>query len=149
MIYTSYFWNLKKLQGIAPNMVFVSIAGKTPTWFEEDKIGFKYQKLMPRYGWRSQWHEMFKENYESEESIKWYTRAYRETVLSKLNPHEVKCELYDIASRRNVCLLCYETPEKFCHRHLVSKWLRDANIMAGEYVRKEDIKQVFCNVEEL
>lgn len=42
MIYTSYFGNLKKLQGIAPNMAFVSIAGKTPTWFEEDKIGFKY-----------------------------------------------------------------------------------------------------------
>ena len=133
MIYTSYFQNLKKLQGITPNMVFVSIAGKAPIWFEEDKIGFKYQKLMPRYGWWSQWHEMFKENYESEESIKWYMRAYQETVLSKLNPHEVKCELYDIASRRNVCLLCYETPEKFCHRHIIAKWFNNYHIPCEEW----------------
>ena len=129
-------------------MAFASIAGKTPDWFMEQPLAFRYPKLMPKYDWWAVWHEKFKGSYESAESKAWYKNAYIETVLSKLDPHEVKDELYDLASRRNVCLLCYETPEKFCHRHLVSDWLRKADIMAGEYVKKEEI-ETLCSIEDL
>ena len=26
---------------------------------------------------------------------------------------------------KDIILLCYETPEKFCHRHSVAKWLNE------------------------
>ena len=38
------------------------------------------------------------------------------------------------SSEFHVALVCYETPEKFCHRHLVSKWLQDNNIDCAEWI---------------
>ena len=47
-----------------------------------------------------------------------YEAEYAATVLKSLNPEKVYQELcYD------AILLCWERPEEFCHRHLVSKWL--------------------------
>lgn len=36
------------------------------------------------------------------------------------------------SDNHDVCLLCYETPEKFCHRHLVCNWLNDHGIECRE-----------------
>lgn len=32
-------------------------------------------------------------------------------------------EIKDFAGGSNAYLLCYETPEKFCHRHMLAAWL--------------------------
>ena len=55
-----------------------------------------------------------------------YTPKYQQEILSHLKPTEVYKKLWMIAHQENtdkVVLLCYESPEKFCHRHLVAQWL--------------------------
>lgn len=88
----------------------VSIAGKTPDGFR----GSIYKKLAPKYDWWMEW------KYENHDDV-WYVEKYKETVLSQLDPHEVVKKLGEDA-----ILCCYETPEKFCHRHLIAEWLREA-----------------------
>jgi len=48
-----------------------------------------------------------------------YERIYYAEVLYKLDAQEIYDRLKD-----NV-LLCWEKPENFCHRFLVSKWIKD------------------------
>lgn len=133
MIYTSYFSRVKGLYGTNPNLAFVSIAGNTPDWFDKSLIEIlKYPKLAPKYEWWKIWHEKFKDNLESDDSIAWYTRKYYETVLNHLNPIFVQRELLDISRKRDVVLLCYEEPNKFCHRKLVASWFNSCEIKCME-----------------
>lgn len=133
MLYTSYFSKVKALYGTNPNLVFVSIAGKTPNWFDNSLIQMlKYPKLAPHYTWWKIWHDKFANNLESDESIKWYTQKYYETVLVKLNPVFVQRELLELSDRKDVVLLCYETPQKFCHRKIVKDWFNSVEIECEE-----------------
>lgn len=52
-------------------------------------------------------------------SIKQYTEEFRSGVLSKLNPKEV----YE--QTKGKVLLCYEARSKFCHRKLITDWLKE------------------------
>ena len=57
-----------------------------------------------------------------------YTRLYKQEILSKLSPVQTFRSLYLIAQQEKtdkVILLCYESPDKFCHRHLVAEWLTE------------------------
>ena len=66
-----------------------------------------------------------------------YEKRYRSEVLDKLPQMEVYQELYRIANESHsykIVLMCYESPEKFCHRHIVAKWMAEA---------------YGCNVQEL
>ena len=57
-----------------------------------------------------------------------YTPKYRREILAKLKPTDVFHKLGMIAHQEQkdkVVLLCYESSEKFCHRHLVAEWLGD------------------------
>lgn len=47
-----------------------------------------------------------------------YTARYTELVLDKLDPKEVYKDLGPDA-----VLLCWEGSGKFCHRHIVARWL--------------------------
>lgn len=133
MIYTSYFSKVKALAGQNLNLVFVSIAGIIPNWFDNSLIEIhKFKKLMPKYKWWSEWREMFSSNLDSYESKSWYSNKYHETILDKLNAREVYNELLDLSDHKDVVLLCYETPEKFCHRQLVSQWFNNDNIKCVE-----------------
>lgn len=49
-----------------------------------------------------------------------YESAYRARVLSKLDARTVFGELGE-----NAVLLCYERPDRFCHRHIVADWLHE------------------------
>lgn len=49
-----------------------------------------------------------------------YTKRYlKMSIDRKLDPNKIIDQLPDGA-----VLLCYESPNKFCHRHIVSYWLR-------------------------
>ena len=77
----------------------------------------RYLKLMPGRGW-------FKTSRTPQEFLK---RYYAE-VLDPLDPDEVVQELVDIGDGKIPTLLCYEPPEpgeEWCHRSLVSTWLKD------------------------
>ena len=84
----------------------VSIAARAPAWYK----GRQYKKLAPQY-----W---FFKKYKQDGDEKFYTEQYYKEVLDKLDPQKVYEELGEDA-----ILLCYEKPNDFCHRHIVSEWL--------------------------
>lgn len=86
----------------------IAICIKKPSWFK----GKHYPKLAPKY-----W---FLKKYKRDGDTKYYEKTYKEEVLSKLDPEVVFAELGP-----DSILLCYEIPEKFCHRHLVAKWFKE------------------------
>ena len=44
-------------------------------------------------------------------------------MLMRISPVMVMQQLNDLAQGNDIALLCYESSEKFCHRHLVAEWL--------------------------
>jgi uncharacterized protein YeaO (DUF488 family) len=123
MIYTSYFAKIRKLPD---NIVPVSICAKPPKGYQ----GLQYKKLAPSYDILMRW----KENHDNAE----YIRRYKEQVLDKLNAVDVILDLSRLVygfnvGEEDICLVCYEKSEDFCHRHLVVKWLREHGFEAEEW----------------
>ena len=129
MIYTSYFGNARKILKTIPNAGLISIAGKTPDWF----IGKKFKQLMPHYDWWKEWHDKFEGSLESKESKEWYIDKYNGTVLKQLDPLSIARKLKDLVDWKPTFILCYETPEKFCHRHIVAEWFNNCGILCEEW----------------
>lgn len=127
MIYTSYFANLKNLP---PLIVPISICGKAPEWY----YGLQYKKLAPKYDFFMKWKKDGDNDY--------YIEQFNSQVLNKLNAKIVETELYDLATKINplckdICLICYEKPNDFCHRHLVANWFNKNGIECDELMLKE------------
>ena len=145
-IHTSYFGNIKAIEKERPHEVFVSIAGLSPKWFR----GYKLPELAPKKWWWKIWHDSFKDNLESEESRAWYMKKYKETVLDKLDPSDIVRKIVHLEKKEDVCsnltLLCYETPEKFCHRHLVAEWLNSSIKEGRPILEWRDNKDLDINV---
>jgi hypothetical protein len=108
---TSYFANIKKLKGN-----FVSIARKTPDNFP----GLIYEPLAPPW-----W--LLEEYKYGNKNKKWYIEQYVDNVLAYLNPHSI----VEIIGE-DAILCCYESPEKFCHRHIVAKWFERSGYKVRE-----------------
>ena len=117
MIYTSYFAQLKT---IPKNIVPIAICGKSPDWYK----GLEYKKLAPKYSFFSEWQKTHDNNY--------YIKHFNEDVLAKLNIADVLIELQNLGGGKDIVLLCYEKPTDFCHRFLVSDWLKKHNIKCKE-----------------
>ena len=115
MIYTSYFARLKTLpKGVIP----ISICGKAPAWYN----GLQFKELAPKYDFFMKW----KTDHDNE----YYIKCFNEQVLSSLNCEATVKRLLAMAGNfkgvnylPSVCLVCYEKPGDFCHRHLVAEWL--------------------------
>lgn len=118
MIYTSYF---AKLKSLPDNIIPISICGKAPDWY----TGLQYKKLAPKYNFFMEW----KENHDND----YYIKCFNEQVLNRLNPMRVYQELCSLAKSDEICLVCYEKPTDFCHRHLVADWLRNRGFDIEEY----------------
>lgn len=122
MIYTSYFGKLKSLPD---NIIPISICGKAPDWYK----GLQYKKLAPKYDFFIKW----KENQDND----YYIKCFNEQVLNKLNAKEVLLELSELIGFNNkykdICLICYEKPNDFCHRHLVADWLNKNGFECKEW----------------
>lgn len=108
MIYTTYFAKLRK---IPENIKPISIAVQTPAWYSGDT----YKKLAPQWWFLSEWKKTQDNDY--------YIKCFNEHILSKLNAAAVYNELMQMSNGADVALVCYESPEKFCHRHLIAEWL--------------------------
>lgn len=127
MIYTSYFAKLKQLpEDVLP----ISICGKAPQWY----TGLQYKKLAPKYDFFMKWKEDHDNNY--------YIKCFNEQVLGDielLTFLRVILDMQNEASKRDgifynhVCLICYEKPTDFCHRHLVAEWLKNNEMKCEEY----------------
>ena len=116
MIYTSYFSSKKynKDQGI-------SIARYNKFW-----QGETYPDLFPSTTLLAWWKSLPEESQKCKDYQQIYFEAYKQETLDKLNPHKVAADL------ENRVLLCYEKSEDFCHRHIISAWLRHYGYNAEE-----------------
>ena len=118
MIYTSYFAKLKYLP---KDIVPISICGKSPEWYK----GIQYKVLAPKYKFFMEW----KKNKDND----YYIEHFQKKVLDTLEVETVINRLYELSEGKDICLLCYEKPNDFCHRHLVSNWLKENKIECEEY----------------
>ena len=123
MIYTSYFGNLKSLP---ENIIPISICGKAPDWYK----GLQYKKLAPKYDFFMKW----KENHDND----YYIEHFQKEVLDILDPSIVVMELKHLCDKSmysniDIALICYEKPDDFCHRHLVTQWLIDGGYECKEW----------------
>jgi hypothetical protein len=101
-ILTSYYSRLNQNKIDYPDMQHISISRATPTWAKVD------QKLM---GLAPTW-KMIKM------PIVEYVGEYKK-ILARIDPNAF------VQSLDGDCILyCYEKPSDFCHRQMVSDWLR-------------------------
>lgn len=108
--------------GSNPNAVAISI--RPPDWYR----GRTYADLAPTW-------EIVMGVKQGTITNDEYTRRYK-LILSKLDPHTTVNNLGEGA-----ILLCYESPDKFCHRHLVAEWLRGAGYDVQELLPEDPKKK--------
>lgn len=85
----------------------VSIAGKCPEFY----TGRQFRALAPKLS--------FFLKYKSDGDESHYIECYNREVLGLLDARIV----YDVLGSDAV-LLCWEDPNKFCHRHLIADWFQ-------------------------
>ncbi len=54
-----------------------------------------------------------------------YTHRFLSEVLSKLDARSIIDQIATISKGSDAALCCYETPDNFCHRHIVARWLTE------------------------
>ena len=119
MIYTSYFANVKNLPS---TLQPIAICGKSPVEWRYPE----YKRLAPKWEFFKVW----KETHDNE----YYIREFNKLVLDRLNADAVFAELMKFCSANTEpCLICYEKPGDFCHRHLVADWLKEHGYEVEEY----------------
>jgi uncharacterized protein (DUF488 family) len=65
-----------------------------------------------------------------------YIREFNH-YLTTIDPETVAEELNQMSGGKDVVLLCYESPNKFCHRQLVASWFVMHGIRCMEYGQAE------------
>lgn len=129
-IYTSYF---AKSKDLPKDISQIAICGGVPFWWK----GIWYKKVAPRIKFFQEW----KKNHDNE----FYIKHFNDEVLSQRNPDDVVKELFAMANgAEKICLMCYEKPEDFCHRHLVADWINKTGryiVREFEFNPKKGIKQ--------
>ncbi len=70
-----------------------------------------------------------------------FKETYTRQVLNKLDVSKVVIDLYDMdCGLGSVVLLCYESSDKFCHRHLIRDWLISHGMTSQEFAVKRALK---------
>lgn len=122
MIYTSYFANCRNLPQSAYKISIARYSDRFPDIP-------RFEKLMPAkdllYKVKHGIYNQFQ-----------YTKKFN-AYLNTLDAEEIVEELNELSGGRDIILLCYEGPDKFCHRQLVCKWLIDNFIKCQEYGQPE------------
>lgn len=107
--YTTYFANLKRLP---KDVIPISITRWPPDWYK----GKSFIELAPSVG--------LLKYYKATNDIDRYVEIYINEVLAKLNPKDVVTRLFELSGGMPFALVCYEAPDKFCHRHIVMMYLK-------------------------
>jgi len=116
--FTSYYANIKN---IPDDYILVSISGDIPDYIKE-QVDIWDRRFAPNL-------DLFKEYKNSPEGQQRedkYVQRFKDEVLTKYDITEIikswsdKCGL-----NQKYVLLCYETPNSFCHRHIVAEALEE------------------------
>ena len=131
-IFTSYYANLRN---IPTNIVPVAISQFPPDWYK----GKKLRRLAPS----QELLRLYKSGQITEDG---YVERYKTETLSQFDPRTLCQNLYDYFGGKDVCLMCFEKPGDFCHRHLVSEWFRDAGYDAREWAVQMEQFSLFDDI---
>lgn len=117
-IYTSYYGNVRNLH----DCVLISISRSTPII-----VDHYFPELAPSW--------TLLNKYKSSGDTKEYTKEYIEEILGKTSPGEIIGQVRRILSMtrsKKAVFLCFEKRGDFCHRHIVSNWLKEAGYIIEE-----------------
>lgn len=89
--------------------------------------GLCYPLLAPKKEFWNIWHNNIGIISE-EDNLKYYVEEYYNQVLSNIDLDSLENFLFSYDDR---ILVCYEEPTHFCHRHIVSSWIK---ILYGTYI---------------
>ena len=133
MIYTSYFAHVKNHPRIASGELrAMSIALSAPAGWPDDEWA---PALRP-------WPFMEKQYKADELTAAGYELRYRECVLRNISA-EFILDHYD-----NCILCCHESPDKWCHRRIVQKWIAEkTGIIVKELDSEINTISIKINVE--
>ena len=117
-IFTSYYANIKN---IPDDYILISISGGI-TEDIRNVVDMQDTRLAPKK-------EFFMEYKESEEGPvreKEYVKQFKGKVLKDLDINEVLKSWSDLFGKsQKYVMLCYETPESFCHRQIVAEHIEE------------------------
>ena len=117
---TSYFAKFNKLSEEEKEKYYpIAISTTIPKWYSEYREHHTFispKNILPKY---------------KNDEISWeqYTIEYIE-LLNRLEEIQSIYEFYsniEIEEEKEVILLCYESGEKNCHRHLLTDYIREKN----------------------
>jgi hypothetical protein len=148
MLYTGYFARLKKYAecGLLP----ISIANIHPVRSYGKRMA-EFKPLVPGE-WIYPWKKSLKNGTDLDKAKTEYAETYYTKCLGKFTPERLFADLCAFSSRRDAVLLCYEKPPEqtgadgivnldwlkagasFCHRHLVSEFLRRGGFDCREFI---------------
>lgn len=118
-IYTSYF---AKIRSFPVNLIPVSIALKQPAFY----TGLRLPDLAPT--------QALIQGYKYEnKSESWYVAKYKLDVIAKTGIDIILQKIMSLGSGQDVALICYECPSDFCHRFIVSSWMKKNGIDVSEF----------------
>ena len=120
MVYTSYFAKTAKLN--KDENILICISRYIPKWVDKDSM-LHLISLAPS----EQLLKDYKANKVTEEQYKeQYIKSLDENIgLGNLLNYFKEIEQDSIKNNIDVYLICYEAPDKFCHRHLLADLLKD------------------------
>lgn len=129
MIYTSYFGKYK-----GDNSVCIAIGAN---WFKGERASelIPDEKLVYWYKNKISYINSIKDKFENEKYIKnlkyKVCEIYKKEYLKQLN----KLNPADIYNKYNEkVLLCFEKTGEFCHRHIITEWLKNAGYECQELI---------------
>jgi hypothetical protein len=153
MIYTGYFAKLKKYAQCG--LQLVSIANVHPSISYGARMA-EFKLLVPSK-WIYPWKKSLKNRTDLDRAKIEYAEAYYAECLYNFTPEKLFNYLNIFNSRRDTVLLCYEKPPEqmgsdgivnldwlkagssFCHRHLVSDFLRRGGFDCREFIVPDSI----------
>ena len=140
-IFTTYYSNLRNVNFTNDDVVIVSISRTYPDFV---KPTIHYTDVAPTPYMIGTFKKEFKTN--KKLAIKHYVDDYLKVLkLNKFDANNFLKEYSEKYKDKLVLLCCYEKPESFCHRHLLSSYIRKFtgyNIHELKTTKEEIFKQV-------
>lgn len=111
-IYTSYYAKVPKIN--IENYCLIRVSKSKPAWLDGILIT-GIPVLYPHWDLINDWKNGL---------ITWdeYTERYL-YQLSFVNREEIIDRLHELSNGKDIILLCYESNDKHCHRHILADWL--------------------------
>lgn len=135
-IFTTYYSNLRNVKDI-DNIIIVSISRTYPQFVNPD---IHYVNVAPTPYMIGVFKRESKENVKL--AIVHYITEYKKILKNNnFDANEFLKDFYTKHKNNIILLCCYESPKSFCHRHLLSEYIKN--------ISGYDIKELKTTKEEI